>query len=175
MTITLARAGRAPMRAPLGAAASRPITDLTPLVAEDALDSTWAIVQEQRFAALHSALLRHGGCLPADALCALLRAHWNQPLSRVARWIVHREVVALPWRGQVWLPLFQFERPSLDPVPAASEAVRMLRDVYDDWELTEWFVRPNDLLAGDRPATRLSCDPCAVLEAARMDRFINRW
>lgn len=147
----------------------------TAVVADDAIDATWVLVQERRFAALRAALVRQGGCLPADEVCALLRAQWDQPLSRLARWIVQREVASVTWRGQVWLPLFQFERPSLDVVPAAADVVRMLRCVYDDWELAEWFARPNSLLAGGSPATRITSDPCAVKEAARLDRFINRW
>jgi hypothetical protein len=175
MTITLARLRRAP--APAGAAASgRCIAaDIPPLAPERALEDTWGVAQERRFAALRSALLRQGGCMPADAVCTLLRPHWDQPLSRVARWIAQRDVASVAWRGQLWLPLFQFERPSLDLVPAAADVVRTLRGVYDDWELAEWFARPHDLLAGRCPAARLATDPCAVMDAARVDRFINRW
>lgn len=170
MTITLARS-------PHAAASPRwRIEDVfaaTP--PEDALEATWCSVQQRRFATLHAALARQGGCLPADQVCALLRPHWNQPLSRVARWIAGREVVSVPWRAQFWIPLFQFQRPSLDLAPAAGDIVRALRPVYDDWELAEWFARPHDLLAGHSPASQLAGDPGAVHEAARRDRFINRW
>lgn len=140
-----------------------------------ALDITWRTLQERRFCALQAAFARVGGSAPADDVCGLLRPHWSQPLSRVARWIAGREVVSVTWQAQVWLPLFQFERPSLDVVPAVAELVRTLRPVYDEWELAEWFVRPHDLLGGQAPALRLGCDPCAVKEAARLDHFINRW
>ena len=163
MTITLATRPREPA----------PGHDCWPH--ERALQATWDIVQERRFAALGAALVRHGGLVPADRLCGLLRAHWDQPLSRIARWVVRREVVSVSWRTQVWLPMFQFERPSLDVRPAVSEAVAALRQVYDDWELAEWFVRPHDLLARRVPAVEVACDPGAVKEAARRDRFVNRW
>ena len=144
-------------------------------LSDAALDITWRTLQERRFRALQAAFARVGGSAPADDVCGLLRPHWSQPLSRVARWIAGREVVSVTWQAQVWLPLFQFERPSLDVVPAVAELVCALRPVYDEWELAEWFVRPHDLLGGQAPALRLACDPCAVKEAARLDHFINRW
>jgi hypothetical protein len=148
---------------------------MEPALPDDALESTWHGLQERRLAALHAAFARHGGCAPADHVCSLLRAHWDQPLSRVARWIAQREVVSLAWQTQVWIPLFQFERPSLDLAPCANHVVRTLRSVFDDWELAEWFVRPHDVLAGRPPVVLLGCDPRAVTDAARMDHFINRW
>jgi len=163
MTITLATRPRKPA----------PGHDRRP--PEFALPAAWDVVQERRFAALGAALMRHGGFVPADQLCSLLRAHWDQPLSRMARWIARREVVSVSWRAQIWLPMFQFERPSLDIRPAVSEVVVALRQVYDDWALAEWFVRPHEQLARRVPAMELSCDPAAVKDAARRDRFVNRW
>jgi len=163
MTITLATRPRKPA----------PGHDRRP--PEFALPAAWDVVQERRFAALGAALMRHGGFVPADQLCSLLRAHWDQPLSRMARWIARREVVSVSWRAQIWLPMFQFERPSLDIRPAVSEVVVALRQVYDDWALAEWFVRPHEQLARRVPAMELSCDPAAVKAAARRDRFVNRW
>ena len=144
-------------------------------MSDAALDITWRTLQERRFAALQGAYARLGGSAPADEVCRLLRPHWGQPLSRVARWIARREIVSITWRAQVWLPLFQFERPSLDVVPVVMRARVRVASVYDEWELAEWFVRPHDLLGGQAPALRLACDPCAVKEAARLDHFINRW
>ncbi len=172
MTITLPRTGW-PVPAPPPCAPAR--GEAAPALADEALELTWRLAKERRFAALSAALARQGGLLPADEFCGLLRTHWDQPLSRLARWIAGRELVSVTWRSQIWLPLFQFERPFLDRNPTACEVVRALRTVYDDWELAEWFVRPHDLLAGRSPATRLACDPASVKEAARMDRFINRW
>jgi hypothetical protein len=172
MTITLAHPG---WRA--GELQSCPCARdiLAPTPGDEALELTWQIARERRFAALNAALARQGGCLPADQLCGLMRAHWDQPLSRLARWIASRDLVSVSWQSQIWVPLFQFECPSLDRRAAACDVVRALRSVYDDWELAEWFVRPHDLLSGNSPATRIACDPRGVTEAARRDRFINRW
>ena len=172
MTITLARTRRIRFETPTCA----PLCDDTaPILPDESLEFAWQAAKERRFEALIAAYARQGGCLSADQLCGLMRAHWDQPLSRLARWIAGRELVSVSWRSQIWVPLFQFERPSLDRHPAACDVVRALRPVYDDWELAEWFVRPHVLLAGRSPATRLACDPGSVKEAARMDRFINRW
>ncbi len=175
MTITLAHhappATTTPARQ-VGLRPSRASFDIDPA---RALKSTWASLQERRFERLRDAFVRQGGFVPADLVSELLRPHWDQPMSRVARWIALREVVSVTWRMQVWLPLFQFERPSLDLLPAAAQVVRDLRAVYDDWELAEWFAAPHDLLAGREPAADLSHNPCAVREAARRDRFVSRW
>ena len=174
MTIALTSNRCAPTPSIFAVPHRRANVDTVPLVEDTGLQKR-AIVHEDRFVALHAALARHGGCVSADDVCTLLRPHWAQPLSRVARWIARREVASLTQRGQWWLPLFQFERPSLDLVPAAGEALRTLRDAYDDFELVEWFVRPHALLGGRCPAVQLTSDPHAVNEAARVDRFINRW
>jgi len=172
MTMTLAQTRRVALEAP----PSAPLcNDTAPILPDEALEFTWQIAKERRFGALDVAYARQGGWLSADQLCGLMRPHWEQPLSRLARWIAGGELVSLSWRSQIWVPLFQFERPSLDRHPAACDVVRALRPVYDDWELAEWFVRPHALLAGRSPVVRLACDPDSVKEAARMDRFINRW
>lgn len=172
MTITLVGARRlAPASPPCAAARDAAVSALP----DEALELAWRVAKERRFAALSSAFARQGGCLPADQLCGLMRAHWDQPLSRLARWIAVREVVSVSWRSEIWIPLFQFERPSLDLSPGVCDVVRTLRPVYDDWELAEWFTRTHDLLSGRSPAALVACDPSSVKEAARMDRFINRW
>jgi hypothetical protein len=165
MTMTRPRRRPPPPR-PDGLAACLP---------DAALDATWHGLQARRFASLQAAFARHGGCAPADHVCGLLRTHWDQPLSRVARWITQRDIVSLAWQAQVWIPLFQFERPSLDLDATTCGLVRTLRPVYDDWELAEWFVRPHEFLAGRIPVGLLAGNPRAVKEAARMDLFINRW
>ena len=170
MTITLAH--RAPPATTTPARPPRAPFDIAPACA---LKSTWASLQQRRFDRLRLAFERQGGFVQADRVSELLRPHWDQPMSRVARWIAFGEVVSVTWRTQVWLPLFQFERPSLDLLPATAQVVRDLRAVYDDWDLAEWFVAPHDLLAGRAPAADLCHDPCAVREAARRDRFVGRW
>lgn len=172
MTITLPGTRRlAPASHPCAAARDDAVSTLP----DEAIELAWQRAKERRFSALSAALARQGGCLPADQICALMRAHWDQPLSRLARWIAGREVVSVGWGSDIWIPLFQFERPSLDLNPTVRDVVRALRPVYDDWELAEWFTRAHDLLSGRSPAAQLACDPRSVKEAARMDRFISRW
>jgi hypothetical protein len=172
MTITLVGTRRPAPASPACAAAREDAASALP---DEALELAWQVARERRFAALGAAFARQGGCLSADQLCGLMRAHWDQPLSRLARWIAGREVISIACRSEIRIPLFQFERPSLDLVPAVRDVLRTLRPVYDDWELAEWFTRAHDLLSGLSPATQLARDPRSVKEAARMDRFINRW
>ena len=56
---------------------------------------------------------------------------------------------------------------------AGIEAVRAeLADVLDPAELAQWLSDPNSSLCGCSPADMLDFDPRAVLNAARLDRFI---
>ena len=48
----------------------------------------------------------------------------------------------------------------------------MLRSVFDEWELAEWFACPNSWLGGQTPASQVVLDEQAVVEAARADRFV---
>lgn len=175
MTITLAQRPPPSTPTPFLQAGWRPPRAAPEIAPGCALRATWASLQERRFERLRGVFAGLGGFVPADLVSELLRPHWDQPMSRVARWIALRDVVSVTWRAQVWLPLFQFERPSLDLAAAAALIVRDLRPVYDDWELAEWFAAPHDLLAGHAPAAVLPHNPCAVREAACRDRFVNRW
>ena len=115
-----------------------------------------------------------GGLLRAEAFSTLMRVKYDQPVSMLARWIVDRRVLTVNWCAQIMLPLFQFQRPGLDPMPAMREVRDEFEGTFDDWETLEWFVTPNAALQYESPARRVPRDPCAVLQAARVDRFIAR-
>jgi hypothetical protein len=53
--------------------------------------------------------------------------------------------------------------------------VRQLRDVQDDLELALWFAAGNASLGGCYPAELIGSDVEAVVDAARIERFIARW
>lgn len=115
-----------------------------------------------------------GGLVTGDALAALLRSRWDQPTSTLARWIVGRHVLAFEPDGQYWLPMFQFEPGMLRRRQAVQGVVAELRDVFDDWELAQWFAEPNTWLAGRSPADLLASDAPSVRRAARADRYIAK-
>lgn len=127
------------------------------------------------FDALVQASTSSGGLMSADELALRLRDHdSDQPLSRVARWIVAHDVLSLDWRGQTWLPSFQFEPARMSLRPGVSEIVHELADTFDDWELMTWFTSPNSSLHDLAPCDVIATRPVAVLDAARLDRFIAR-
>jgi hypothetical protein len=113
-----------------------------------------------------------GGLLSADFMAVLLRRHSDQPLSRLAHWIVRREVLTVPTCGHNCLPMFQFDPITLTVRPAVRDAIAELKDVFDNAELLAWFAEPNPWLDGRPPAQTVRGQPGAVVQAARSDRFV---
>ena len=109
---------------------------------------------------------RRGGLATGDELALRLREHWRQPISVVARWVVARKVISFGWRGQLLLPLFQFEFPRGNPHPGVVEAAMALHETMDELAVAAWFLRPQPWLGGAAPADRVVDDPRAVVEAA---------
>ncbi|MGJ7511441.1 MbcA/ParS/Xre antitoxin family protein, partial [Variovorax sp. GT1P44] len=103
---------------------------------------------------------------------ALLQRHTDQPISRLARWIVDRQIVTFEANSQRWIPMFQFEATDMRVLDGVSRSILELRDVFDDPELAEWFGTPNIWLTGRTPAELVRQEAHAVVEAARADRFV---
>lgn len=127
---------------------------------------------EAEFAELCRGLQASGGLVAADQLAAMMRHGSAQPLSRLARWIVSRQVVTVPWRSQTLLPLFQFGECGACLRPGLPAVMTELTHVFDDRELALWFARCNSSLGGAVPADCLATRPVDVWQAARTDRFI---
>jgi hypothetical protein len=118
--------------------------------------------------------LCRGGLARGDELLNLVRTHCDQPISRVARWIVGREVLQYRSGLDAAFPLFQFDVADMSIRPAVRQVIGELSGVLDDGELAQWFVRPNLSLDGAMPVDALKRDAGAVIAAARTDRFIAR-
>lgn len=116
--------------------------------------------------------LGHGGIVGSDEFSARVRAHINQPISQVARWIVAREVVQFWWGGETQFPLFQFDLTRMTLRPEVRRVVAELADAFDDLEVAEWFVRPNPMLSQALPVEVLREDAEEVFAAARAYRFV---
>jgi len=129
-------------------------------------------LEDRQYLVMQQAFRAAGGVVNGDQLAYLMRKRVDQPISAVARWIVGREVVSYEWRSQTMLPLFQFEMPRVVVRSTVACVIRELRELYTDWGLAMWFVDSNSWLHGAAPVTAIETDPCAVLEAARADRFI---
>jgi hypothetical protein len=124
---------------------------------------------------LDSALVEfrnHGGVAHANDVIDRMRERCDQPMSRLARWIAGRAIVSLELHGEVWLPLFQFDRDNCSIRPEADQVIATLTPAFDDWELASWFVEPNTWLDGKLPVHLILRNAASVLNAARADRFV---
>ena len=127
---------------------------------------------ERQFVAMQAVCRRSGGIASDDDVLLLLRRCSDQPLSKLARWIVSRHVVSFKWHARTWLPMFQFDPVDMSLRPGVAAVIRELSDVFDDWELMAWFTSPNEWLRDMAPVDAIAASPAAVFDAARADRFI---
>ena len=93
-----------------------------------------------------------GGVLSASELLLCSRPYSEQPISRIARWIVRREAVQFALRGEAHFPLFQFEHGMTRVRPAVRRVIDELRPLMSDEELADWFARSNAWLSDCAPA-----------------------
>jgi hypothetical protein len=121
---------------------------------------------------LPEAFRSSGGVVSTDTLIMMLRRRSDQPISLLARWLVNRSVISFKSNGQTLLPTFQFDWLTGAVRPGVIGALAELRGAFDDDEIAAWFARPNSSLFGDSPVNLIDKDPAAVLEAARIDRFV---
>jgi hypothetical protein len=124
------------------------------------------------FNTLCDGLRASGGLVDAEQLVGLMRGGARQPISQLARWIVARQVISLPWNAQTLLPRFQFTDDLAGLQPGWVAALAELGDVFDDWELAHWFASRNCALQGAVPADLVATRPMDVWQAARTDRYI---
>lgn len=81
-----------------------------------------------------------GGLATADEVAMFLSEQLDQPISRVAHWIVRREVILLKDAGQWFLPLFQFDLQAGGIRAEVAAALDELRPLLDDHEIASWFA-----------------------------------
>lgn len=129
-------------------------------------------LEDKQFSMMEAAFLRTGGLAIDNLVAHQLRRHEGQPVSVLARWIVRRQIVCLPWKSHTLVPLFQFNAQEMTLCPGISEILGELVGVFDDWEIAHWFSTPNAWLDDATPADAFARDSAAVHDAARADRFI---
>src|SRR3954454_99645 len=88
---------------------------------------------DQEFRTMRRAFRRSGGISHGDEIARRVSEHADQPISKVARWIVNNEALAFEWNGQTMLPLFQFDPCSMSLRPGIRLVLRELWDVFDNW------------------------------------------
>ena len=113
----------------------------------------------------------HGGLASTDEVVGLMRPHWRQPISILAKWIIGRKVVSFTSRTQFVLPVFQFARPRMTPYDAVGDCSIELGDLIGVEAFAAWFVRPCEWLGQRMPVDLLSNDPDAVVDAASRTRL----
>lgn len=126
--------------------------------------------RDRQFVAMLRAFRETGGLARGDEVAELLAQRQAGDVSRLARWIVAREVVAFDWRGELWVPLFQFHLADMALRPQVQQVARSLGGNLSPWDLALWFSTPNPRLQGQLPADVLGSEPLAVLAAAVGER-----
>lgn len=118
------------------------------------------------FIALLEAYRGTGGLAPAALLVESLQAHQRGDLGRLARLVAERTVFVVDWRGDAWIPMFQFNAQDLTCKAGAGLVRAELAGAASDWALAVWFAQPNAWLEGRRPVDVMESDLVAVLDAA---------
>lgn len=127
---------------------------------------------ERQFQRMHEVYVRTGGLVSGDSLAWRLRERCDQPISKLARWVVDRSVVAFEWRAALRIPLFQFSDDIMVPQPAVTAVMKELTAALTDWEIADWFASPNAWLLEQPPCEVIRHDPADVIAAARAARFV---
>lgn len=121
---------------------------------------------------LRGAFVASGGAIDCEELVGRLGSETTQPISQVARWIVDRQIVNFDACDLIWVPLFQFEPHRFILRDEVRRAIGELIHAFDDREIAQWFSCPSASLCWKSPAEAVRADPGAVLEAARLERFL---
>lgn len=127
--------------------------------------------RDRQFVAMLRSFRETGGLARGDEVAELLAHRGTGDVSRLARWIVSRDVIGFDWRGELWVPLFQFELGGMTLRTGVAQVTQELAPEFDPWALAVWFSTPNAWLSDRSPAEAVGDDVVAVTEAARADRF----
>ncbi|HEX2543675.1 MAG TPA: hypothetical protein VHL79_02280 [Ramlibacter sp.] len=130
--------------------------------------------QAAQYCTMEQAFAATGGIVASEEMVGRLRRRTDQPISRLARWIVDREVLSFQWHGHTMLPMFQFDPHSLAPYAEFTTALRELVPALSDWEIAVWFATPNVWLEERSPVDAILSDAAAVFDAALAERFLAR-
>ena len=108
-----------------------------------------------------------GGLAPGNFLCQSLQSNQRGDLGHLERLIIDRRIFVLDWRGDSWIPMFQFDDHDLSCKPGPALVRAELGGLDSGWAVAAWFAEPNALLEGRRPVNLVASDLLHVLHAAR--------
>jgi hypothetical protein len=129
----------------------------------DALDQP----SSRRFIAMLEAYRATGGMAPGNFLCQSLQQHQRGELGQLARLVEDRRLFVLDWRGDSWIPMFQFDADDLSCKAGPALVRAELAGLDSGWAIASWFARPNAQLEGRLPVDIVDLDLGAVVDAAR--------
>lgn len=119
--------------------------------------------RDRCFVSMLRAFRETGGLVRGDEVAELLAQRGAGDVSRLARWIVSREVIAFDWRGELWVPLFQFDLADMSLRPEVRQIARTLESSLDAWGVAVWFSAANARLDERAPVELLLENPAALL------------
>jgi hypothetical protein len=128
---------------------------------------------DREFVALLPAFRLSGGLATGHEIAARMERAQSRSLATLGQRIASGELISFLWSGNFWLPWFQFGS-DMQVTDVAEGVIGELGDVLDGWELTQWFAQPQPSLEGKAPIELVAARTPAVIEAARLARFIAR-
>jgi hypothetical protein len=143
-----------------------------PAVVAEALRSSEAVSSQpsgRGFVALLEAFRASGGTVPGEIMGRLLEAHRSGDAVSLARRVHSGQVFGFEWRGNLWIPMFQFEPDDLSVRSGPQQVRAALPEGCEGWALAAWFARPSAALLDERPVDVMGVNLAAVVEAARCE------
>jgi hypothetical protein len=126
--------------------------------------------RNMRFVNLLNAFRDSGGLARANEVASQFQRRSEQHISVLGGWLLKRQAIAFEWHSKLWIPLFQFNPADMSLRSGLSEILAELVVVYNDWDLANWFAKPNAWLSDGLPANALAVAAPQVLWAARAER-----
>jgi hypothetical protein len=132
--------------------------------------SSLGLDQDRGFVALLQNYKDCGGLGRGDEVADQFKTQ-GRGVSQLARWIVEHHVISFDFRGEIWMPWFQFDHDMLVKADVR-QVVDTFSDNFDGLHLARWFAEPNCWLDDRKPQHLLTTELAEVLHAARTDRFV---
>ncbi len=124
------------------------------------------------FIALLTAFRSSGGTARSGDVNRLLNDHHLDRHCTLETLVADLQVFGFAWRDTFWIPMLQFDLGDLSIKQGPQQVAAELRSQFDGWQLAAWFARPNGWLDGHKPVDVIESKLAAVLDAARVDRFV---
>ena len=124
------------------------------------------------FVAMLPAFRATGGLATGDEVGERFARRQHDGLPKLARRVAAGELISFDWHHSLWLPMFQFDHETMELNERVRQIFCELSGAMTGWEITQWFATPHAALRNAMPVEMLNSQLEAVLDAARLDRFI---